>query len=553
MKTKEKSMGMAAILAAAVLLFIFTGCENPAGSGSGTITETLRYSTVQYRGAGTASGGGYTLIYSAHDTDSDLYYYVYLLGHIDRVPVAYRQAVIWDGVTPVTIGYSSEVTNEYTITEGVERATQYSFTSNDTHGWKVGTELGIKGKVFSAKISAEVSGQYSREEMNGRSMTNTYETAVSKGNSTTDSIEVTIGNNNQPAGKYRYSLFCTTDVYYVLITDSGKTEVEDNYIAVCARPASYAWGIDYEPNLGGSFGKTAPGDLFQFPNLDLAALPDPLDEFEEEMIPQLPLVATPSATLTSGIYIGTQYVKLSCAEPGAVIFYTLNGNNPTEDSTRYFDGYDITISENTTIRAIAVKSGMTDSLIMTESYTITEAVNYVKNIYFGYSSNKTNALSNLRAQSSESMVIIEKDLNTGVGGDYIYMGYTTTINAKEAIRGLALTYGKNILDSFNHDLERDYGNGFGYNRIANSPDLNKGAGGNYIWLNETRDSGQGVPIRNLFVQLKTDDMSVISEAGWNRVEMALYNDDDPDGSWYGSDPDLNKGCTNREIYLWMQR
>ncbi|MCL2127561.1 MAG: chitobiase/beta-hexosaminidase C-terminal domain-containing protein, partial [Treponema sp.] len=473
---------IAVILVAGIL----AGCSNPAAGSEGGTGATLRYRTVPYKGAGTAkaaeSDDNYSLIYSACDTDNDLYYYVYLLGNIDRVPVAYRQAVIYDGVTPVTIGYSRADTNEYTITEGVEKATQYSLTNNETHGWKVGTEFGVKGEVFSAKLSAEVSGQYSKEEMNGRSVSNTCETSISQGTSTTDTIEVTVGDNNEPSGKYRYSLFCTTDVYYVLVTDNAKTAVEDNYIAVCARPESYAWGIDYEPDLGGGFGKTAPGELFQLPDWEFSGLPDPEDEFDESIIPHLPLVATPSATLTSGVYVGTQYVKLSCITEGAAIYYTLNGGNPTTSSTQYFNAQDITISENTVLMAIAVKTGMDDSQIMTEQYTITAAVNYVKDIYFGSNSSQANALASLRAQTSENLIVMEKDLNSKAKGNYIYMGYTTTTNAAEAIRGLVCSTIGNSWTAYN---------GLHYDLI--SDDLNAGAGGSYIYLNQTKESGAGDP------------------------------------------------------------
>jgi hypothetical protein len=70
-----------------------------------------------------------------------------------------------------------------------------------------------------------------------------------------------IGEHGQPSGKYRYSLFCTTDVYYVLIiNEEEEIEIVTDYIAICARPASYAWGVDYEPDFSGNFGKTAAGD-----------------------------------------------------------------------------------------------------------------------------------------------------------------------------------------------------------------------------------------------------------------------------------------------------
>jgi len=524
---------LALIITGIVLFAVLCGCPDPVRRPNVIENWILRYETVPLEKITRAADENYDLIYSAYDADNELNYYVYLLGHINSVPVAYRQAVIYDGMTPVTISYSSTTTNAYTVTEGVEKASEYSFTTNQSHNWKVGTELGIKGEVFSFKVSAEVGGQYGHEEMNGRSLSNTYETSMTKSSETTDTIEATIGEHGQPAGKYRYSLFCTTDVYYVLATNKGKTAVEEAYIAVCARPASYAWGIDYESDLGGNFGKNAPGDLFSIPELVLAELPEPADEFEEEKIPLVPPVATPAATLPSGIYIGQQYVLLSCTTDGARIHYTTNGSNPSTSSSIYNSGAQIIISQNTTLKAYAVKDGMLDSQIMTESYTITEAVNYVNKIYFGYSSNKSVALSSLRSQTSENMVIIEKDLNEGAGGNYIFIGYTITNNPSAAIRGLMVdNSGKNPPASFTSSSST-------YQQIG--PDLNLGASGDYIWLYETRNAAAGEPLRNLFVQIDADQGGMAG-SGWSRVEFRS-----------GVNPDLNRGAGGKYIYLWMQK
>ena len=91
---------------------------------------------------------------------------------------------------------------------------------------------------------------------------------------------------------------------------------------------------------------------------------------------------------------------------------------------------------------------MNDSEIFTASYTITEAVNYVKKIYISANSNKAQALSGLQTQTSEQLYAFDKDLNEGAKGDYIYMGYTTTTNKDEAIRNLKIDFGKDASSSF---------------------------------------------------------------------------------------------------------
>ncbi|MFA4817333.1 MAG: M4 family metallopeptidase [Parcubacteria group bacterium] len=79
-------------------------------------------------------------------------------------------------------------------------------------------------------------------------------------------------------------------------------------------------------------------------------------------------VATPVASPAGGTYSSEQTVTLSSATSGAAIYYTIDGNTPTISSTLYTGA--ITVSTSQTIKAIAVKSVMIDSDVMSETYTI---------------------------------------------------------------------------------------------------------------------------------------------------------------------------------------
>ena len=78
--------------------------------------------------------------------------------------------------------------------------------------------------------------------------------------------------------------------------------------------------------------------------------------------------ATPTFSVPSGTYTDTQSVEISCATSGASIYYTTDGTVPTASSTLYTGA--ITVSSSKTIKAIAVKSGMTDSDVAGAAYTI---------------------------------------------------------------------------------------------------------------------------------------------------------------------------------------
>jgi len=79
-------------------------------------------------------------------------------------------------------------------------------------------------------------------------------------------------------------------------------------------------------------------------------------------------VVTPVASPVAGTYTSVQNVTLTSATSGASIYYTTNGSTPTTSSTLYSSA--IAISATTTLKAIATKSGMTNSSVLTATYTI---------------------------------------------------------------------------------------------------------------------------------------------------------------------------------------
>ena len=125
---KKQFLKRAAVIAL-LLIITLAACDNPA-SGSNpadgnTPKATERYETVPYDGksadrAASAVNTLDKLVYSAYDDEH--YYYLFLLGHVNRVPLAYRPAIQYDGRTPITIGYSSSNVTEETISHSVEEA-----------------------------------------------------------------------------------------------------------------------------------------------------------------------------------------------------------------------------------------------------------------------------------------------------------------------------------------------------------------------------------------------------------------------------------------------
>ena len=80
-----------------------------------------------------------------------------------------------------------------------------------------------------------------------------------------------------------------------------------------------------------------------------------------------PIVARPTFTPNGGNFEESVEVTLACATEDAAIYYTLNGETPTTESTLYAGPF--TLEETTTVKAIAVKEGMTNSAVAEATFT----------------------------------------------------------------------------------------------------------------------------------------------------------------------------------------
>jgi formylglycine-generating enzyme required for sulfatase activity len=81
--------------------------------------------------------------------------------------------------------------------------------------------------------------------------------------------------------------------------------------------------------------------------------------------------ATPTFSPVAGTYNSDQSVSITTTTSGATIYYTDNGSEPTTSSTQYSAAISIAGHGTTkTIKAIAVKSGMTNSSVASAAYTI---------------------------------------------------------------------------------------------------------------------------------------------------------------------------------------
>jgi len=82
-----------------------------------------------------------------------------------------------------------------------------------------------------------------------------------------------------------------------------------------------------------------------------------------------PIVSAPVISPNGGIFAGSVNVSLSTITSGATIHYTTDGTNPTTASPVFTAPF--TLTESTTVKAIAVRANYVDSTIATAQFTAT--------------------------------------------------------------------------------------------------------------------------------------------------------------------------------------
>lgn len=111
----------------------------------------------------------------------------------------------------------------------------------------------------------------------------------------------------------------------------------------------------------------------------------------EEIV--LETVATPTCTPAGGTYFESQQVEIECETAGADIYYTLDGSTPTLQSDRYSSA--IAIDSSHTLKAIAAKENMYNSVILTAQFIIIDTTSLVV-LPFDMSNNSESVKSELK-------------------------------------------------------------------------------------------------------------------------------------------------------------
>ena len=140
---------------------------------------------------------------------------------------------------------------------------------------------------------------------------------------------------------------------------------------------------------------------------------------------------TPMFDPGSGTYNSAQTVHI-LSTTGATIYYTTDGTDPTTSSTPYNGS--IVVSTNTTIKAIAVKDGLTDSEIATAVYKIRCAAPTFTPAPGTYNSTQRVAIN---CETPDSTIYITLDGSTPTGRSIVYDD-TIDVNETMVIKAIAV-------------------------------------------------------------------------------------------------------------------
>lgn len=160
----------------------------------------------------------------------------------------------------------------------------------------------------------------------------------------------------------------------------------------------------------------------------------------------LPTVAVPTISPAAGVFAGPVQVTLTTVPTNAAIYYTLNGTEPDESSTRYTAPF--TVATTTEVRARAYSAGYNESGVATAAYVLPGP-----GILAVAPSGTTNAAGTTGGAFYPASVIYTL---TNAGG--LSLDWTASVSADwltlSATSGtLAPTSGSNVLASFNTNAD----------------------------------------------------------------------------------------------------
>lgn len=228
------------------------------------------------------------------------------------------------------------------------------------------------------------------------------------------------------------------------------------------------------------------------------------------VVSEMDVVDTPTFTPEGGSYLTSQMVAISCDTVGVTIYYTLDGTDPTTESNVYSSP--IAVSTTKTIKAMAVKAGLTNSLVATATYTIPTLINIaearmLENNEYALVEGIVTFIDGRSIYIQDGTAGIDLFLNNGTVPDTIALGDEVRVYGKKTVyNGLVELTGINggsasqfIIESTGNDLP---------NEVKTIADINADFSGDNM-LQSTRVTIETAILRSL----NASGISIINQDG----------------------------------------
>ena len=182
----------------------------------------------------------------------------------------------------------------------------------------------------------------------------------------------------------------------------------------------------------------------------------------------LPQVVAPSFSPVAGTYTAAQTVAITTTTSGASIRYTTDGSTPSETAGTLYSS-PVSISATATLKAIAYKTGMTDSTVTTGQYTISPPQVAAPTFNPGagtYTSPQTVAITTTTSGASIRYTTDGSTPSETAGTLYsspVSISTTATLKAiayKSGMTDSTVTTGQYTINSTTRSLTGSSGNGF---------------------------------------------------------------------------------------------
>ena len=239
----------------------------------------------------------------------------------------------------------------YTVTYDANGGTGTMTDSNSPY---------FAGSTVTTKTNTYVKGGYEFTGWNTK--------ADGSGTSYAEGAEFTLNENTTLYAQWTVAGAVALPTFSVA---EGIYNVVQSIVLTCSTPSSsiYYTTDGTEPTTSSSV-YTSPIAVNQTTTIKAFAIADGLTDSNIASATYILKCATPTITIPEGVFVSSKVLTMASVTEGAAIYYTTDGSTtPTSISTAYDSSNKPSIDATTTIKAVATKSGWSDSDIATETFT----------------------------------------------------------------------------------------------------------------------------------------------------------------------------------------